>query len=661
MGHIGIYFTPYKNEFVYSWICRLARANGLSFRHFMVNYMGHNMIFRGDFKYELRHELTHLAENSFRGLDLDDIYKNNTGRRFYNLFLTEMQIEKVNQNYVKDTSNLNLTIQYHINHMRVCPECLKEDECKILHVEHQIPEATVCAKHGCKLMEFTKQKGYEYEFKESDYQEVPYKFDEDTDFMLSKYISDLCLSDITACITDVKQAVVDKLRERGYLRTWNDTAALLTDIGAWKYKGLFQGREEYFANKIFPRKINIAPEGFLPFMIFAFPDVQDLIRVLPRHEQYFERRCCSVCGKESIFTVLDKSICYECVKKDDENHEFARLIDKMSDGEYKAMSEFESLNNEVALLHKECGNVVHIKPRMFLYGTSRCPCEKVEFDNGFKILKAYQNTGMSIDDIIKTTVWNGYKLGQWVSCTRRKAGKNVLTNKQISQLEEIGFTFAKLEKKWIEAVEKYRRYVLSTGIKHVQREVIFEDFRLGRWYSDVRQSYTKGTLAKEKLLELREVNPDFPKLPEKKKKIKPKNEKKKVYFDEVLELFLEYRKEYNTQNIPKRKEYKGYKLGIWANQMRAKRKQGILPAEQIERLNEIDFDWNPLETKWNEDMDRYRQYVQSGGKPEIPKEKDFNGFAIGYWYSNLKISYRNGSLTNERINEIRNINPQFML
>lgn len=217
MGHIGIYFTPYKNEFVYSWICRLARANGLSFRHFMVNYMGHNMIFRGDFKYELRHELTHLAENSFRGLDLDDIYKNNTGRRFYNLFLTEMQIEKVNQNYVKDTSNLNLTVQYHINHMRVCPECLKEDECKILHVEHQIPEATVCAKHGCKLMEFTKQKGYEYEFKESDYQEVSYKFDEDTDFMLSKYISDLCLSDITACITDVKQAVVDKLRERGYL------------------------------------------------------------------------------------------------------------------------------------------------------------------------------------------------------------------------------------------------------------------------------------------------------------------------------------------------------------------------------------------------------------------------------------------------------------
>ena len=104
------------------------------------------------------------------------------------------------------------------------------------------------------------------------------------------------------------------------------------------------------------------------------------------------------------------------------------------------------------------------------------------------------------------------------------------------------------------------------------------------------RSYRRGTLSKEKLLEIREINPDFPNLPVKEKKTEPPKEKKKVYFDEAVELFLEYRKEYKTQNIPKRKEYKGYKLGIWANQMRAKKTQGILPAEQIERLNEINFE-----------------------------------------------------------------------
>ena len=59
-----------------------------------------------------------------------------------------------------------------------------------------------------------------------------------------------------------------------------------------------------------------------------------------------------------------------------------------------------------------------------------------------------------------------------------------------------------------------------------------------------------------------------------------------------------------------------------------KKTQGILPAEQIERLNEINFDWNPLDTKWNGDMDRYRKYIQSGGKPEIPKERDFEGLLL---------------------------------
>lgn len=357
---------------------------------------------------------------------------------------------------------------------------------------------------------------------------------------------------------------------------------------------------------------------------------------------------------------MDKSICHECVKNDDENHEFARLVDKMTEGEYEAVGNFISMNNKVALIHKKCGNVVHIKPRVFLYGTSRCPCETTSFNDGFTVLTSYKESGKSIDDIKKSTVWNGYKLGQWVLIIRRKARKGTLTNKQLFQLDKIGFTYAKKEKQWNDAVAKYHRYVLVTGIKHVQRQTVFEDFRLGQWYADVKRSYKKGVLSEEKLLEIREINPDFPKLPVKEKRQEPKNEKKRVYFDEAVELFLEYRKEYKTQNIPKRKKYKGYKLGIWASQMRSKKKQGILPAEQIEKLNEINFDWNPLETKWDDDLNRYRRYVQEGGKPEVPKERDFEGFALGYWYSNLKISYRNGSLTEEKIQEVRDINSGFM-
>lgn len=660
MEHIGIFFKPYKNEFVYYWLNRLAKANGLSFKNFMANYMGKSMLFKGDFNYEVRYEFMRLNENCFYSLDLDDIYKHNTGQKFYNLFLTEMQIERVNQNYVKPASNLNQTVRHNILKVRVCPECLKEDACKILHVEHQIPEVTMCAKHGCRLQEFTGKRGDECEFRKEDYRDVPNKFDEETDLMLSKYISALCQSEITASISDVKQVLVKRLKDRGYLNTWNDTELLFKDIGNWKYTRLFGGKEEYLVNKIFPRKINVTPEYLLPFLVFAFPDVNELINELPEKEVYFVSGICDVCGKKSLFSVADKRICHECVKHDGEYQEFIRLTEKMTDGEYIPEESFVSMNNEVAFRHKECGGIVHIKPRLLLYGTSRCPCEKVAFDEGFRIFNEYKASGKSADDIVKTLTWNGFKLGQWVSTTRRKAGKGVLTGIQLQQLDEAGFTYAKHEKGWNDAIKKYSRYVQSTGNVHATRNVVFEGFKLGQWYAGVRRSYQKKTLPDEKLLEIREINPEFPEIPKKEKFSKIKNEKQIVRFDEAVVLFLEYRKEYNTSRIAKSTIYKGYKLGIWANQMRAKHKAEIFPAEQVEKLNAIGFDWNPLETKWKEDLDRYQRYIQQGLKPEVSKENVFEGFALGYWYSNLKISYRNGSLTDEKILEVRNINPGFM-
>lgn len=267
----------------------------------------------------------------------------------------------------------------------------------------------------------------------------------------------------------------------------------------------------------------------------------------------------------------------------------------------------------------------------------------------------------NIDNITKTTIWEGQKLGQWVSITRRKAAKGLLTDNEREKLDEIGFTYKKTKKQWEESFNKYQRYILKTGDGHVSKDVIFEEFKLGQWYSDIKCAYSKGTLSEKRLLAIRKVYPLFPERPRKKIEKVKVNQKKKIYFDEAVELFLEYREKYKTQNIAKSVVCKGYKLGIWANQMRAKRKQGTLPKKQVEKLSSINFDWNPLETKWNNDLNRYQRYILDYGKPEVPKERKFEGFSLGYWYSNLKISYRNGSLTDEKLNEIRNINPRFML
>lgn len=661
MGHINTFFKPYSNELVYSWIHRLAKANGLSFRNFMINYMGKNMIFHGDFEYDIRYELMWLNEAVWGGIDLDDIYKHNTVQNVYNLALTEMVVERVKHNYIKPVSRINPTVRRILPKIKICPECLKEDECTILHVEHQEENVTMCVKHACKLMEFTGKKGNECEFKLKDYREMTYKFDEKTDYMLSKYISALCLSEVTASITDVKEVLIRKIKEKGYLNKWSDISLILNDIEDWKYKCLFEQKEKYLIEKIFPRKISVTLEQIIPFMMFIIPDVNILIKELPQNKVYFERRFCNICGEENIYSIYDDYICYKCIKRMGEGQEFTHLVKKMTNGQYEPLEAFVSMNKDVSFLHKSCGNIIRLKPRMLLYNTARCSCERKLFNEWYDVLVSYQKTIGSIDNITKTTIWEGQKLGQWVSITRRKAAKGLLTDNERVKLAEIGFTYKKTEKQWEESFNKYQRYILQTGDGHVPKEVIFEEFKLGQWYSDIKCAYSKGTLSEKRLLVIRKVYPLFPERPRKKIEKAKVNQKKKIYFDEAVELFLEYREKYKTQNIAKSVMYKEYKLGIWANQMRAKRKQGMLPKEQVEKLSSINFDWNPLETKWNNDLNRYQRYILDYGKPEVPRERKFEGFSLGYWYSNLKISYRNGSLTEEKINEIRNINPQFML
>ena len=116
-------------------------------------------------------------------------------------------------------------------------------------------------------------------------------------------------------------------------------------------------------------------------------------------------------------------------------------------------------------------------------------------------------------------------------------------------------------------------------------------------------------------------------------------------FAETLKLFLEYVKEYGTLIVPKRRVYKDYNLGPWCQQMRSKRRLGILPEEQIKALDEIGFIWDVLGYKWENDMERYRNYVAETGIYDVTATTVYCGFRLGYWYKNLKIARRNGTFS----------------
>lgn len=62
-----------------------------------------------------------------------------------------------------------------------------------------------------------------------------------------------------------------------------------------------------------------------------------------------------------------------------------------------------------------------------------------------------------------------------------------------------------------------------------------------------------------------------------------------ILFEEYVELFCRYKEKYQMTSIPTSHREEGRPLGQWAYKIRKRKKEGELPREWEERLNEAGF------------------------------------------------------------------------
>jgi len=61
-----------------------------------------------------------------------------------------------------------------------------------------------------------------------------------------------------------------------------------------------------------------------------------------------------------------------------------------------------------------------------------------------------------------------------------------------------------------------------------------------------------------------------------------------------------------------------------------------LPEARRQRLDELGFVWNALETKWAEGLRYLTIYKEREGHCRVPVTHKENGFPLGYWVSNRR-------------------------
>jgi hypothetical protein len=109
-----------------------------------------------------------------------------------------------------------------------------------------------------------------------------------------------------------------------------------------------------------------------------------------------------------------------------------------------------------------------------------------------------------------------------------------------------------------------------------------------------------------------------------------------------------YFNEYGHCRVPATyKTTDGYKLGQWVRIQRTYR-DGLSESRR-DRLNELDFVWDPHAEQWEEGFAHLEAFFRDHGHCRVAQSyKEADGYMLGRWAHKQRQAYRNGKLRNDR-------------
>ncbi|CAK8711346.1 MAG: Restriction endonuclease [Candidatus Electronema aureum] len=242
------------------------------------------------------------------------------------------------------------------------------------------------------------------------------------------------------------------------------------------------------------------------------------------------------------------------------------------------------------------------------------------------------------------------KLANWVMIQRGCRDKSCygnppLTKEQIELLDRLGFRWNVHEEKWQEQLEQLKLFKEQNG--HCNVELMADDGdKLLVWVNNQRSMLAQGKLdegRKEKLDAL-----GFSWVAE---FYDPKWEK-------MYDRLKNYHSEHGDADVPDGRT-ENHQLATWVINQRQRRKKGLVPDEQIQRLDALGFTWQHRERgAWE---DRYQELIEfkekNGhcnvpfGYKEVPK--------LGAFVNNSRTQKADGRLSQERIELLEQIGFQW--
>lgn len=227
-----------------------------------------------------------------------------------------------------------------------------------------------------------------------------------------------------------------------------------------------------------------------------------------------------------------------------------------------------------------------------------------------------------------------FNLGAWVNTQRQNRHK--LPPESVKRLDSLNFSWEPQNDKWERGFSALVVFKSRKGHCLVQANYVAEDgFKLGVWTGTQRQK--KSVLSHDKISRLENLGFDW----------NPIDKQWESCFSELADI---------AKNghclVPKSNNAQSERLRRWISKQRQKRKS--LSQSQVERLDSIGFQWQPLDSKWEQGLSALLDFRNSEHHSRVPaKFVTYSGFKLGAWVMNQRQSRL--KLSPEKISQLEAI------
>jgi len=174
-----------------------------------------------------------------------------------------------------------------------------------------------------------------------------------------------------------------------------------------------------------------------------------------------------------------------------------------------------------------------------------------------------------------------------------------------------------------------------------EQATIYQGLRIGAWCNSQRKLFKQNTLESERIELLNRLQFLW----------NPFN----TQWQETYDLLVDFRQKYPNQWPQRNFKVKGINLARWCESRRQDYKNRSLSPERIGKLNKIDFSWDALVDRWQDNYDLLVKYRNQFPSQWPAAEEEFQGAKLGAWCSNQRMNYRTQVLNKERTEKLNKL------